>query len=119
MGAGEICHLQPLKSPRGGRGEMILETEKGLQPIAQVAVETALGCWGFPVPALLLVSLMVPGEPFYRTAACLRGVVLKIRGGRTVTWAMRNLSKTPVQIAKSGACARSGLTCGLPRHIVE
>jgi len=78
---------------------MILETEKGLRPIAQVAVETALGCWGFPVPARLLVFLMVPGQPFYRTAAYLRGGVLKIRVGRTVTWAMRKLSQAPVQIA--------------------
>jgi len=77
---------------------MILETAKGFRQIAQAAVATALGCWGFPVPALWLVFLSVPGQPFYRTAAYLRRGVLKVRAGRTVPWAMRNLSEEPVHV---------------------
>lgn len=75
---------------------MILETEKELRQVVQVAVATALGCWGFPVLALLLVLLILPWQPFYRVAAYLGGVVLEIRAKRTVKLATRKLSGEPV-----------------------
>jgi Na+-transporting NADH:ubiquinone oxidoreductase subunit NqrB len=78
---------------------MILESEKELRQVAQVAVATALGCWGFPILALLLVLLIVPWQPFYRMAAYLGGVVLEMRAKRTVKLAMRKLSEEPVHVS--------------------
>lgn len=77
---------------------MILESEKDLRQVVQVAVATALGCWGFPVLALLLVLLILPWQPFYRTAAYLGGVVLEIKAKRTIKRAMRKLSEEPVHV---------------------
>jgi len=77
---------------------MILESEKELRQVAQVAVATALACWGFPVLALLLVLLIVPWQPFYGMAAYLGGVVLEIRAGRTAKRAMRKLSEEPMHV---------------------
>lgn len=77
---------------------MILESEKELRQVVQVAVATALGCWGFPLVALLLVLLILPWQPFYRMAAYLGGVVLEMRAERTVKMAMRKLSEEPVHV---------------------
>lgn len=77
---------------------MILETEKEIRQVVQVAVATALGCWGFPILALLLVFLILPWQPFYRMAAYLGGVVLEIKAKRTVRRAMRKLNEEPVQV---------------------
>jgi Na+-transporting NADH:ubiquinone oxidoreductase subunit NqrB len=77
---------------------MILETEKELRQVVQVAVATALGCWGFPILALLLVVLILPWQPIYRMAAYLGGVVLEIKAKRTVKRAMRKLNEEPVQV---------------------
>jgi len=77
---------------------MILESEKELRQVVQVAVATALGCWGFPELALLLVILILPWQPFYRMAAYLGGVVLEIKAKRTVRRAMRKLNEEPVQV---------------------
>ena len=77
---------------------MILETEKELRQVVQVAVAAALGCWGFPLLALLLVLLILPWQPFYRMAAYLGGVVLEIKAKRTVRRAMRKLNEEPVQV---------------------
>jgi hypothetical protein len=78
---------------------MILETEKELRQVVQVGVATALGCWGFPVLALLLVLLVLPWQPFYRMAAYLGGVVLEIKAKRTVKQAMRKLNEEPVHVS--------------------
>lgn len=77
---------------------MILETEKEVRQVVQVAVATALGCWGFPVLALLLVLLILPWKPFYRMAAYLGGMALEIKAKRTVKRAMRKLSEEPVHV---------------------
>jgi hypothetical protein len=77
---------------------MILESEKELRQVVQVAVATALGCWGFPELALLLVILILPWQPFLRMAAYLGGVVLEIKAKRTVRRAMRMLNEEPVQV---------------------
>lgn len=77
---------------------MILESEKEFRQVVQVAVATALGCWGFPLVALLLVLLILPWQPFYRMAAYLGGVVLEMRAKRTVKLAMRKLSEEPVHV---------------------
>lgn len=77
---------------------MLLETEKEFRQAVQVAVATALGCWGFPELALLLVLLILPWQPFYRMAAYLGGVVLEIKAKRTVRRAMRKLSEEPVHV---------------------
>jgi Na+-transporting NADH:ubiquinone oxidoreductase subunit NqrB len=77
---------------------MILETEKELRQVVQVAVATALGCWGFPILALLLVLLILPWQPFYRMAAYLGSVFLDIKAKRTVKRAMRKLNEEPVQV---------------------
>ena len=77
---------------------MILETEKELRQVVQIAVATALGCWGFPLLALLLVLLILPWQPFYRMAAYLGGVVLEIKAKRTVKRAMRRLNEEPVHV---------------------
>jgi hypothetical protein len=77
---------------------MILDTEKELRQVVQVAVATVLGCWGFPVLALLLVLLILPWQPVFRMAAYLGGVVLEIRARRTVKRAMRNLREEPVPV---------------------
>jgi len=77
---------------------MILETEKEIRQVVQVAVATALGCWGFPILALVLVLLVLPWQPFYRIAAYLGGVVLEIKAKRTVRRAMRKLSEEPVHV---------------------
>jgi hypothetical protein len=77
---------------------MFLETEKELRQVVQVAVATALGCWGFPILALLLVLLILPWQPIYRMAAYLGGVVLEIRAKRTVKRAVRKLNGEPVHV---------------------
>ena len=77
---------------------MFLETEKELRQVVQIAVATALGCWGFPILALLLVLLILPWQPIYRMAAYLGGVVLEIKAKRTVRRAMRKLNEEPVQV---------------------
>jgi hypothetical protein len=77
---------------------MILVSEKELRQVVQVAVATALACWGFPVLALLLVLLIVPWQPFYRMAAYLGGAVLEIKARRTVKRAMRRLNEEPVHV---------------------
>lgn len=77
---------------------MILESEKEFRQVLQVAVATALGCWGFPILALLLVLLILPWQPIYRMAAYLGGVVLEIKARRTVKRAMRKLSEEPVHV---------------------
>lgn len=77
---------------------MILESEKELRQVVQVAVATALGCWGFAILALVLVLLILPWQPFYRVAAYLGGVVLEIKAKRTVRRAMRKLNQEPVQV---------------------
>jgi hypothetical protein len=77
---------------------MILESEKEFRQVVQVAVATALGCWGFPLLALLLVLLILPWQPFLRMAAYLGGVVLEIKAKRTVKRAMRKLSEEPVHV---------------------
>ena len=77
---------------------MFLETEKELRQVVQVAVATALACWGFPILALLLVLVILPWQPFLRMAAYLGGVVLEIKAKRTVKRAMRKLSEEPVHI---------------------
>jgi len=77
---------------------MILESEKELRQVVQVAVATALGCWGFPELALLLVILILPWQPIYRMAAYLGGVVLEIKAKRTVRRAMRRLNEEPVHV---------------------
>jgi Na+-transporting NADH:ubiquinone oxidoreductase subunit NqrB len=77
---------------------MILESEKELRQVVQVGVATALGCWGFPELALLLVILILPWQPIYRMAAYLGGVVLEIKAKRTVRRAMRKLNEEPVQV---------------------
>ncbi len=78
---------------------MILGTEKELRQAVQVAVATALGCWGFPILALLLVLLILPWQPFYRMATYLGGVILEIKARRTVKRAMRKLSEEPVRVS--------------------
>ncbi|MGD0921518.1 MAG: hypothetical protein ABSA70_07115 [Terriglobia bacterium] len=78
---------------------MILESEKELRQIVQVGVATALGCWGFPGLALLLVLLILPWQPFFRMAAYLGGVVLEIKAKRTVKQAMRKLNEEPVHVS--------------------
>ena len=77
---------------------MILETEKELRQVVQIAVATALGCLGFPLLALLLVLLILPWQPFYRMAAYLGGAVLEIKARRTVKRAMRRLNEEPVHV---------------------
>ncbi|MGD0696776.1 MAG: hypothetical protein ABSB82_18320 [Terriglobia bacterium] len=77
---------------------MILETEKEIRQALQIAVATALACWGFPLLAVLLVMLIVPWKPIYRMAAYLGGVVLEIKARRTVRHAMRKLSEEPVEV---------------------
>jgi uncharacterized membrane protein YqjE len=77
---------------------MILESEKELRQVLQVAVGTALACWGFPILALVLVLLILPWQPIYRMAAYLGGVVLEIKAKRTVRRAMRKLNEEPVQV---------------------
>ena len=77
---------------------MILDTEKELRQVVQIAVATTLGWEGFPLLALLLVLLILPWQPVYRMAAYLGGVVLEIRARRTVKRAMRNLREEPVQV---------------------
>jgi hypothetical protein len=77
---------------------MLLESEKELRQVVQVAVATALACWGFPILALLLVLLILPWQPFLRMAAYLGGVVLEFKAKRTVKRAMRRLSEEPVHI---------------------
>ena len=77
---------------------MILESEKEFRQVLQIAVATALGCWGFPILALLLVLLILPWQPIYRIAAYLGGVVLEFKAKRTVKRAMRKLSEEPVHI---------------------
>ena len=77
---------------------MLLEGEKELRQAVQIAVATALGCWGFPILALLLVILILPWQPFYRMAAYLGGVVLEIKAKRTVRRAMRKLNEEPVHV---------------------
>jgi lauroyl/myristoyl acyltransferase len=77
---------------------MILDTEKELRQVVQIAVATTLGWWGFPLLALLLVLLILPWQPFYRMAAYLGGVVLEFKAKRTVKRAMRNLREEPVHV---------------------
>jgi Na+-transporting NADH:ubiquinone oxidoreductase subunit NqrB len=77
---------------------MILESEKEFRQVLQVAVATALGCWGFPILALLLVILILPWQPIYRMAAYLGSVVLDIRAKRTVKRAIKNLNEEPVHV---------------------
>ena len=77
---------------------MILENEKEIRQVLQVAVATALGCWGFPILALLLVLLILPWQPIYRMVAYLGGVVLEIKAKRTVKRAMKNLNEEPVHV---------------------
>jgi hypothetical protein len=77
---------------------MILETEKELRQVVQVAVATALACWGFPVLALLLVLLIFPWQPIYRMAAYLGGVVLEIKAKRTARQALRKLDEGPLHV---------------------
>ena len=77
---------------------MFLETEKELRQVVQVAVATALACWGFPILALLLVLVILPWQPFLRMAAYLGGVVLEIRAKRTVKRAVRKLNGEPVHV---------------------
>jgi Na+-transporting NADH:ubiquinone oxidoreductase subunit NqrB len=77
---------------------MILESEKEFRQVLQVAVATALGCWGFPILAVLLVILILPWQPIYRVAAHLGGVVLDLRAKRTVKRAMKNLHEEPVHV---------------------
>jgi hypothetical protein len=76
---------------------MTLESEKEFRQVLHIAVATALGCWGFPGLALLLVLLILPWRPFYRMAAYLGGVVLETKAKRTVKLAMRKLNEEPVQ----------------------
>ena len=78
---------------------MMLDTEKELRQVVQIAVATTLGWEGFPLLALLLVLLILPWQPVYRMAANLGGVVLEIRAKRTVKRAMRNLSGEPVHVS--------------------
>jgi len=78
---------------------MILESEKEFRQVLQVAVATGLGCWGFPLLALLLVLLILPWQPFYRMAAYLGGVVVEMRAKRTVKRAMRKLNEEPVLVS--------------------
>lgn len=75
---------------------MNMETEKEFRQAAQIAVATALGCWGFPFLALLLVLLVLPWQPIYRVAGYLGGVVLEIRAKTTVRKAMAKLNEEPV-----------------------
>ena len=75
---------------------MTLESEKEFRQVLQVGVATALGCWGFPILAVLLVILILPWQPFYRMAAYLGGVVLEIKAKRTVRRAVRRLNEEPV-----------------------
>jgi len=77
---------------------MILETEKEFRQVLQVAVATVLGCWGFPLLALLLILLILPWQPIYRMAAYLGGVILEIKANRTVKRAMRKLNEEPVHV---------------------
>jgi len=77
---------------------MILQSEKEYQKALQSAIATALGCWGFPLIALLLILLILPWQPIYRMAAYFGGVVLEIKAQRTVKRAMRKLSGEPVQV---------------------
>jgi uncharacterized membrane protein YqjE len=77
---------------------VILENEKEFRQAVQVAVATALACWGFPILALLLVLVILPWQPIYRMAAYLGGTVLEIRAKRTVKRAMRKLNEEPVQV---------------------
>jgi hypothetical protein len=77
---------------------MILETEKEFRQVVQVAIATALGCWGFPILALLLVLVILPWQPIYRMAAYLGGTVLESRAKRTVKRAMSKLNEEPVQV---------------------
>ena len=77
---------------------MILDTEKELRQVVQIAVATTLGWLGFPLLALLLVLLILPWQPVYRMAAYLGGAVLEIRAKRTVKRAMRNLREEPVPV---------------------
>ena len=77
---------------------MILESEKELRQVVQIAVATALACWGFPILALVLLLLILPWQPIYRMAAYLGGVVLEIKAKRTVRRAMRKLNEEPVQV---------------------
>jgi hypothetical protein len=77
---------------------MILETEKELRQVVQIAVATALACWGFPLLALLLVLLILPWQPIYRMAAYLGGVVLEVKAQRTVKRAMKKLHEEPAHV---------------------
>ena len=77
---------------------MILDSEKEFRQVLQVAVATALGCWGFPILALVLVILILPWQPVYRMAAYLGGVVLEIKAKTTVKRAMRRLDEEPVHV---------------------
>jgi uncharacterized membrane protein YqjE len=77
---------------------MTLESEKEFRQVLQIAVATALGCWGFPILALLLVILILPWQPIYRIAAYLGGVVLEIKAKRTVKRAVRKLNGEPVHV---------------------
>jgi hypothetical protein len=77
---------------------MILETEKEVRQVVQVAVATALGCWGFPLIALLLVLVILPWQPIYRMATYLGGTVLETRAKRTVKRALGKLTEEPVQV---------------------
>jgi hypothetical protein len=78
---------------------MILGSEKGFRQSVQVAVATALACWGFPILGLLLVLLIVPWHPIYHMAARLGGVILEMRARRTARKAMRKLNEEPVHAA--------------------
>jgi len=77
---------------------MILESEKELRQVVQIAVATALACWGFPILALVLLLLILPWQPIYRMAAYFGSVALEIRAKRTVRRAMRKLNEEPVQV---------------------
>lgn len=78
---------------------MVLESEKEFPQSVQVAVATALACWGFPILGLVLVLLIVPWQPLYHMAARLGGVILEIRARRTARRAMRKLNGEAVHAA--------------------
>lgn len=79
---------------------MKLESEKEFRLVAQVAVATALACWGFPLIALVLVALILPWQPIYRAAGYLGELVLQIKVRNTVKRALRKLDEEPLHVTQ-------------------